>query len=540
LKPPRSPHATPPRPLVEPLEDRRLLASLPAGFAQSLVTGGLTGPTAMVVAPDGRVFVAEQRGQLRVIKNGKLLPTPFLTVSSQLRGERGLVGVELDPNFSTNGYVYVYYTPSSSNGNRVSRFTAGGDVAIAGSEKVLFQLDSGGITASIHQGGAMHFGPDGKLYVAVGDHGEHARSQQLSNQNGKILRLNKDGTIPTDNPFYNVATGRNRAIWALGLRNPYTFAIQPGTGRMLINDVGENAWEEVNQGKAGANYGWPDTEGATSDARFKSPLYSYSHASGKAIVGGTFYNPRAGAGSPFPSSYVGDYFFMDFDQAYIKRLDNGTSSTARTFASNLAGKVVDLDVAPDGSLYYLTRGRDTVAAGVYRIGYTAAGQTRTLASTADAYVTDGLSANKNYGSTGELLVRSSGGFNRHAYYKFDLASVGNIASAKLRLFGRLISTTAADSVTTGVFSASGAAWGESTLTWNNRPASGTTALATARVTAGASRWYEWDLTSYLRQQKAAGRTSVTLVIKNLTPSKTQAGFRSKESSSNRPQLVVTG
>jgi hypothetical protein len=406
---------------------------------------------------------------------------------------------------------------------------------------VLFQLDSGGITASIHQGGAIHFGADGKLYVAVGDHGDHPRSQQLSNQNGKILRLNKDGSIPTDNPFYNVATGKNRAIWALGLRNPYTFAIQPGTGRMLINDVGENSWEEVDEGRAGANYGWPVTEGATSDARFKSPLYSYSHTSGKAIVGGTFYNPRSGASSPFPSSYVGDYFFMDFDAAYIKRLDNGTSSSAQTFASNLVGKVVDLDVAPDGSLYYLSRGRDTVPAGVYHIRYAApAGQSRTLAPAADAYVTDGASATKNYGSTGELLVRSSSGLNRQAYYRFDLTSLGNITSAKLRLFGRLISTNATDAVTTGVYSASGAAWAESGLTWNNKPTSGSTALATTRVTAAASKWYEWDLSEYLRQQKAAGKTSVTLVLKNLTLTNTQAGFRSREASSNRPQLIVTG
>jgi endoglucanase len=200
---------------------------------------------------------------------------------------------------------------------------------------------------------------------------------------------------------------------------------------------------------------------------------------------------------------------------------------------------VDLDVGPDGSLYYLTRGRDTVAAGVYRIRYAPAGQSRTLAPAADSYVTDGASAAKNYGSTGELLVRSSSGLNRHAYYKFDLTSLGTITRAKLRLFGRLISTTATDAVTTGVFSASDAAWTESGLTWNNRPASGSTALATTKVTAAAAKWYEWDLTDYLRKQKAAGKTSVTLVVKNITQSRTQAGFRSKEASSNRPQLVVT-
>src|SRR6188474_2729315 len=126
---------------VESLESRRLLTVLPAGFAQERVAEGFESPTAMAVAPDGRVFVAEQAGRLRVVKNGQLLATPFVTVDTKLFGERGLVGVELDPNFSDNGFVYVYYTAGGTTANRVSRFTANGDVAIPGSEKVLFQLD---------------------------------------------------------------------------------------------------------------------------------------------------------------------------------------------------------------------------------------------------------------------------------------------------------------------------------------------------------------------------------------------------------------
>jgi glucose/arabinose dehydrogenase len=811
----------PPTPVrVEPLESRRLLTTLPSGFAETLITDAITGPTAMAVAPDGRLFVAEQAGRLRVVKNGQLLSTPFASLDVQLRGERGLVGVELDPDFSSNHYVYVYYTPAGSNGNRVSRFTANGDVAAAGSERVLFQIVSNGGEASIHQGGAMHFGADGKLYVAVGDHGDRKNAQSVAHPRGKMLRLNKDGSIPTDNPFYNQATGQNRAIWAVGLRNPFTFAIQPGTGWMLINDVGETSWEEINEGRAGANYGWPDAEGRSDNPDFTNPIYTYSHADGKAIVGGTFYNPPAGAGQPFPASYAGDYFFMDFGRTWIRRLDNGRG-TPQEFATRTVGKGVDLDVGPDGSLYYLARGVEGVTRpGVFRIRYTGSnapnisqqptsrtvsvGQpatfsvsatgtgtltyqwqrngtnisgatgtsytlpsatladngakfraivrnsagsvtsneatltvtsnrapaatitspssgtlysggtvinyagtgtdpedgtlpasaftwvvefhhddhahpflgpitntksgsftvprdgelsanvwyrihltvrdsdglthstfrdvkpvkatitvaasvpglkltldeqpvtaplsvtgvagitrslgapatqvlngttyefvswsdggarnhtvsfpssnrtytatyravdgsptTRTLSSVADAYVGSSGSAANNYGRTGELMVKAGGdsGYNRHAYYKFDLTSLGNIASAKLRLFGRLVSDVASDAVTTGVFTASDAAWSESTLTWNNKPSSGSTALATTRVTAGAARWYEWDLTDYLRQQKAAGKTSVTLVIKNLTVTKASAGFRSKESSSNKPQLVITG
>jgi hypothetical protein len=640
-------------------------------------------------------------------------------------------------------------------------------------------------------------------------------AQSLTNLWGKILRLNPDGSVPADNPFYNQTTGKNKAIWAIGLRNPFTFAVQPGTGRIYVNDVGENTWEEINEGRAGANYGWPDTEGATTDPRFDAPVYTYHHTVGRAVVGGAFYNPPAGASSPFPSSYLGDYYFLDYDKRFMKRLDPGTKAVT-DFGTSLVGKPVDLDLAPDGSLYYLTRAVERVnAAGVYRVRYTGSaapsigtqpenvtvsvgqpatfsvsasgsgtlgyqwqrdgvdiagatkssytlpsaapadsgakfrvvvtnaagsatsdaatltvtsnrapvatitspasgatyvggqtitfagtgtdaedgtlpasafswrvdfhhadhthpfvgtttgvkggsftgptdgelsadawyrihlsvtdskgltaskfrdvkpvkatiavtanvpglkltldsqpvtapvlvtgvvgitrsigapatqvlngttyqfvswsdggaathtlafpssnktytatyravsGTSRTLSAVADTYVRDGDGSGNNYGRTGELLVRN-GSLNRQAYYQFDLTSLGTIAGAKLRLFGRLISTVAGESVTTGVFGAGDAAWGETGLTWNNKPATGATALSSVKVGAGDARWYEWDVTDYLRQQKAAGKKKVTLVVKNLTVSKASAGFRSREASTNKPQLVVTG
>ena len=116
-------------------------------------------------------------------------------------------------------------------------------------------------SATNHNGGAIHFGPDGKLYIAVGENANGANSQSLNTLLGKMLRINPDGSIPTDNPYYYQTTGINRAIWAIGLRNPFTFAFQPGTGMMYIDDVGENTWEEIDQGVAGSNYGWPATEG---------------------------------------------------------------------------------------------------------------------------------------------------------------------------------------------------------------------------------------------------------------------------------------
>src|SRR5580765_128768 len=206
-------------------------ATLPTGFAETQVVSGLSAPTAMAFAPDGRLFVTEQGGSLRVIKNGTLLAQPFLSVTVNSSGERGLLGVAFDPAFASNGYVYVYYTATTPTlHNRVSRFTASGNVAVPGSEVPILDLNDLS-NATNHNGGAIHFGPDGKLYVAVGDNANGANSQTPTNLLGKLLRINPDGTVPSDNPFAS-ATGVNRAIWSLGLRNPYTFSFQPGSTRM--------------------------------------------------------------------------------------------------------------------------------------------------------------------------------------------------------------------------------------------------------------------------------------------------------------------
>ncbi|HEX8459527.1 MAG TPA: PQQ-dependent sugar dehydrogenase [Pyrinomonadaceae bacterium] len=330
-------------------------ATVPTGFMDTVVAGNLTNATAFAFAPDGRIFVCLQDGNLRVVKNGALLPTPFLNVTVSASGERGLLGVAFDPNFASNNYVYVYYTATTPTiHNRVSRFTANGDVAVAGSETVLLDLDNLS-SATNHNGGAMHFGADGKLYVAVGENATPSNSQTLSNLLGKMLRLNPDGTIPADNPFFNTATGKNRAIWALGLRNPYTFNFQPGTSRMFINDVGQNAVEEINDGISGSNYGWPTCEGSCANANFRNPLFQYGHGTtattGCAITGGAFYNPVT---VQFPAAYVGKYFFADFCSNWI-RLFDPASGTATDFASG-ASSPVDLQVSADGSLYYLQRG----------------------------------------------------------------------------------------------------------------------------------------------------------------------------------------
>ena len=319
---------------VECLESRDLPSTLPIGFSDSVVAGRLSSPTSMEMAPDGRIFVTQQGGNLRVIKNGQLLAAPFVSLSVDSQGERGLLGVTFDPDFATNKFVYVYYTTSGAPvHNRVSRFTANGDVAAVGSEVAILDLDNLS-AATNHNGGAIHFGLDGKLYVAVGENANGANSQTLNNRLGKMLRVNSDGTIPIDNPFVGTATGLNQAIWALGLRNPFTFAFQNGSGRMFINDVGQNTWEEINDGFAGSNYGWPSEEGVTGNPNFRDPLFAYGHSgplpSGIAITGGAFYNPTTAV---FPAPFVGDYFFADFGSDFIFRFDpvsNVVSQTRRT------------------------------------------------------------------------------------------------------------------------------------------------------------------------------------------------------------------
>src|SRR5687767_12803477 len=311
----------------------------------------------MEIAPDGRIFVCEQGGRLRLIKNGALLPTPFLTLNVDSSGESGLLGIAFDPSFGVgNNFIYVYYTVlSTPRHNRVSRFSANGDVAVAGSETVILELDNLS-SATNHNGGAIHFGPDGKLYVAVGENANPDNSKILNNRLGKMLRINSDGSIPSDNPFFNVATGANRSIWALGLRNPFTFGFQRGTGRLFINDVGQSTWEEINDGIAGSNYGWPSCEGSCSPANpnFRDPIFQYSSSSNTsecAIAGGAFYNPAI---NQFPASYLGKYFFADLCGGWIRVFDPA-SGTAVDFASGI-NQPVDLQVGPDGALYYLTRG----------------------------------------------------------------------------------------------------------------------------------------------------------------------------------------
>lgn len=345
---------------------------LPAGFTDVRLAAGLTNPTAMALAADGHIFITEQAGNVRVVRDGVLQPRPALHVAVDSQVERGLIGIAVDPHFAQTGYIYLHYSVTTPyDHNRITRFTMVGDRALPSSARILLDLDAQSPVSAHHQGGALHFGQDGKLYVAVGDNGrQDVDPQALTNRLGKILRINPDGTIPTDNPFYNQAVGDNRAIWAVGLRNPYTFAVQRGSGRIFINDVGAEKYEEINVGMAGANYGWPTTEGPTADARFRSPLYAYRHSIHPyrcAVVGGAFYNPAV---AQFPHGYVGQYFFGDLCGGVIQRLNPSTRQVT-PFASDL-NYLADMGVSSNGYLYYLTRGGFSGDHGeLHRVGYMA-------------------------------------------------------------------------------------------------------------------------------------------------------------------------
>lgn len=334
--------------------------NLPDGFSRSRVAGGLNNPTAMALAPDGRLFVTQQNGRLRVIRDGRLLRRAVTTFRVDSSGERGLLGVAVDPEFSRNRFVYVYYTARTTpRHNRVARFKVKDNRAIAGSREIILRLDNLS-AARNHNGGAIHFGTGGKLFAAVGDNNDGQNAQTLGNLKGKLLRINKDGSIPANNPFFDRASGKNRTIWALGLRNPYSFAVRRGEGTIFINDVGERTWEEINRGRAGANYGWPNFEGPENSARFTPPIFAYRHdgaraRTGCAITGGVFYTPVR---RDFPRSYAGDYLFADFCSGWVRRYDP-RSGTTMNFVRGLQNPV-DLLVGPGGSLLYLERGTGSV------------------------------------------------------------------------------------------------------------------------------------------------------------------------------------
>ncbi len=323
------------------------------GFQEELLVYGLNHPVAAEYAPDGRLFILEKGGTIRIFKNGVLLKKPFLRMRVNDIIERGLLGLALDPNFSTNHHIYIYRTTAvDSPKNRVERFTAVNDTTTRSTRKILLsgiRSDNGQ-----HNAGGLRFGPDGKLYISTGDGGlDKLDAQDLAGLNGKILRINPDGSVPSDNPFIGRIDARPE-IWCYGLRNPWRFAVHPQSGMVAIGDVGSAFFEEINVGRAGGNFGWPVVEGVSADSSYINPCYSYGHVKGRedaAINGGSFYTANQ-----FPSRYRDRLFITDYIREFIKALtldQSGNLLEVEAFATNLPAPV-HLTQGPNGTLMYVS------------------------------------------------------------------------------------------------------------------------------------------------------------------------------------------
>ena len=369
-------------------------AAAPANFVTETVVSGLEVPTAMAFAPDGRIFVTEKAGKVRVIKNGVLLPTPFLDFSSKINqsGDRGMLGIAIDPSFSSNRYIYLSYTYENSPANpdgpktgRVVRVKANGDVMQAGSEKILVGTVSGttttpscnqyAVTADCipsdslsHSVGGLRFGPDGKLYASLGDGAdfgtvdENARKAlNVDSLAGKIIRINKDGTAPNSNPYYerrNTTSNRSK-VWTYGHRNSFRFNFRPSNGALFFGEVGWFSFEEINVAQKGGNYGWPCREGMIATPGYNctttgaiDPIHTFAHIQGNsnAIIGGTF------AGAAYPAAYQGDYFFGELGTGKIFRMKVNAQNQKTSVEDFLDGAdgPVEFVTGPDGSIYYIS------------------------------------------------------------------------------------------------------------------------------------------------------------------------------------------
>ena len=321
------------------------------GVQRSVVVSGLNSPVDFRFLPDGRLLVAEKGGAIKVVdKNGNVLAQPLLTLSVNTVGERGVSGLAIDPQFATNGHIYVAYTTAAIK-DRLSQFTVVGNSAALGTEVVF--MESPDTVANYHHGGGLAFGPDGKLYWGKGDNFVGANAQDLTNMYGKILRFNPDGSTPSDNPV--LPAGSLPQIYAYGLRNPFRLNFTP-TGQLLVADVGNLLFDELNNVVAGGNYGWPGSEGlcTTNCAGQINPIYTYPRGSGSAISSVLAYG-----GTLFPQ-YQNKVFIADEVQGWIKLLTCNptyTSCSAPPQDFDLqAGSTVVLAQGPgtDGGIYQLT------------------------------------------------------------------------------------------------------------------------------------------------------------------------------------------
>ncbi|HEY0527518.1 MAG TPA: PQQ-dependent sugar dehydrogenase [Gemmatimonadaceae bacterium] len=344
--------------------------TLPSGLTLKLnpfISTGLSGPV-FLTQPlnDGRIFIVEQSGRIRIVRDGVLQTAPFLDITSNVLsgGERGLLSVAFHPHYSTNHFLYVYYTSQPSGDVTIARFTAtSADVADPNSLKIILTVAHS--QQANHNGGLVSFGPDGKLYAGLGDGGgggdPFGNGQNFNALLGSLIRVDVDNgdpySIPTDNPFVG-QTGKRGEIWAKGLRNPWRYAFDATTGLLYIADVGQNLHEEIDVSPAntgGANYGWNIMEGFScynattcTQTGLQLPLLDYSHSEGCSITGGYVYR-----GTDIPE-IRGHYFYSDYCSGFLRsmRYLNGTAVDQKDWGiMNSAVTSFGLDFA--GELYML-------------------------------------------------------------------------------------------------------------------------------------------------------------------------------------------
>jgi glucose/arabinose dehydrogenase len=378
--------------------------SPPAGFQATIIASNqIFAPTLMSFTPEGRIVIAQQNGKVKVWTGTTVSTTPYLSLTVESTSDRGIFGIAFDPNYATNRFVYVYYhRPTPTIHGVISRFVARPDGLSAdpATETVLYEMDSLDLDG-VHTGGSLQFGPDGKLYVSVGDDSRGIDvSHSLTSDLGKILRLNKDGSIPTDNPFFNQTTGKYRAIYSKGHRNPYTFDFDQ-RGHLMLAEVGLHSYEEINDVVAGQDYGWPDYEGPDNgDARFADPVGGYAHNlppedGGCAIIGSAAVDA---ATSKFPASYDGDFFYADYCNGWMKSFDPVTR-TSTPFATGIENPT-HVVFGPDGNLYYLTRNTGTGSGWITKITYSGSTAPSISSQPRDTTVSVGQSATFTVEATG--------------------------------------------------------------------------------------------------------------------------------------------
>lgn len=350
----------PPPPPPPPGSDELRLEPLASGLDQPLY---LTAPTG-----DPRLFVVEKTGRIRIVKDGVLLPTPFLDLSGDVStgSEQGLLSVAFHPDYASNGFFYVDYTNSGGD-TQITRYTVSGgdgDVADPASARPVLFVDQ---PFSNHNGGLLLFGGDGMLYVGLGDGGNsgdpQGNGQNLGTLLGKILRIDVDAgdpyAIPPDNPFVGRAGARGE-IWAYGLRNPWRFDFDAATSLFYVADVGQNAWEEVNVVPAeqgGQNYGWSIMEGvhcfdssSCDQSELTLPVLEYGHSDGCSITGGHVYR-----GSLAPAA-IGHYFYSDYCTGFLRsfRYDGSSVSDQTTWNVGDIGNVQSFGEDAAGELYIVS------------------------------------------------------------------------------------------------------------------------------------------------------------------------------------------